>query len=121
MKKNNMSQIELARRTGIGQSTISRLESDLQPADEPQRLKLAEQLDIAPEELLGLPAPSFHIEHHQGGHSYNYNIGSNTDAVQAKDEVIAAKDGIIKVKDDLLEVQKRYIVELEEKVKALMK
>ncbi len=102
----------------MSQSTLSRMESDLQPSNEHQRQKIAAQLNITPEELLGLPAPSFHIENHNGGYGNNYMIGSNADIIKAKDEIIALKDGIIKAKDDLLEAQKCYIAELEEKIKA---
>lgn len=112
LQKENMSQKKLGKMAGFHQSTISRLESDLQPANEEQIKALASSLGITPEQLLNLAAPTLNIEQQMGGYANNYLIQYNSDIIKAKDDVIAAKDEIIALKNQL-------IADLENKIKSL--
>lgn len=117
----DMSQQKLGKEAGISQTTISRLESDLQPATDKQILSLSKVLGISPESLKDLPAPNFHIENHNGGYGNNYLVNVNEEVVQLKDEIIrlheevvAAKNEIIKANEEALASKDALIEQLKQ-------
>ena len=117
----DMSQQKLGKEAGISQTTISRLESDLQPATDKQILSLSKVLGISPESLKDLPAPNFHIENHNGGYGNNALVNVNEEVVQLKDEIIrlheevvAAKNEIIKANEEALASKDALIEQLKQ-------
>lgn len=114
-QQKNMSQKELAKRTGVHQSTISRLESDLQAANIEQINTLAQTLGTTPEELSGYAPPTLHIENQNGGYANNYLIQHNVEIIKAKDEIIAAKDEVFASKNALIAALQMKIEQLEHK------
>jgi transcriptional regulator with XRE-family HTH domain len=66
------SQNDLFVHSGVSQSTISRIESDKQEADEEQISALSKALGIAPEALQQPDSPVFRVDNQHGGYSNNY-------------------------------------------------
>lgn len=66
---------------GLGQSTISNIESNKQDVTWEQIELFSEKLGITPEELIRQDAPIFNSLHQQGGQANNYIIHNGAEEI----------------------------------------
>jgi len=106
LKERGLSQSDLAKKTGIGPSTISRLASGLQEASEEQVEAFSLAFDVPTEHFTQSESPimNVHIENQHGGstNQYSINNGSGNELIAAKEETIKALNAVITAKDEAL-------------------
>jgi transcriptional regulator with XRE-family HTH domain len=111
----DMSQEDLGRLVHKHQSTISRIESDLQGVPYEEIPLYAAAVGKSPEELVQQNSISLHIQTQNGGSANNYVVNNGSEAtLAAKEEVIAAKNEVIAaqqarilaLENEMLRVQK---------------
>lgn len=102
-----LSQEDLGRLVNKHQSTVSRIESDLQGIPYEEIPLFATALGKAPEDLLQTDSINLHIQTQNGGNANNYVVNHHSEqAVQAKDEIIA-------LNKEIMAMQKARIAALE--------
>jgi transcriptional regulator with XRE-family HTH domain len=85
---------------GVGQSTISNIESNKQDVTWEQIELFSQKLEITPEEMIRQDAPIFNSLHQQGGQANNYIIQNGAEEIiSAKNDTISALQALIREKD----------------------
>lgn len=106
----DMSQEELGRLVNKHQSTIHRIESDLQGVPYEEIPLYAAAVGKSPEDLVQQNSISLHIQTQNGGSANNYVVNHGTEAtLAAKEEVIAAKNELIAAQQARLEALEHEI------------
>jgi transcriptional regulator with XRE-family HTH domain len=110
-----LSQEDLGKLVNKHQSTISRIESDLQGVPFEEIPLFATALGKAPEDLLQTESINLHIQTQNGGNANNYVVNHHSEqAMQAKDEIIA-------LNKEIMAMQKARIEALENELATLRK
>jgi transcriptional regulator with XRE-family HTH domain len=111
-----MSQEELGRLVNKHQSTISRVESDLQGVPYEEIPIYAAAVGKSPDDLVQQDNISLHIQTQNGGNANNYVVNNSSEAtLAAKNEVIAAKSELIAVQQAHIAALEKEIAELKDK------